>query len=265
MSILNWKDEEYNISPQNQYKIDSVYYAKVVIPNISSTDIEKEKSKLIKIEKNKFIKYLLDKDINNTIVSKSAQGSLEIETGTTQIEFDYILNSTILEQNIEKQKVLEVNNLYNLTKKVIKDTISASKLDINTIKNWHFILMQGIRDDAGEFSKYQRVIPNVNIVLTHPDNIEEELENWLVKYKKLNSLEDIAKAHLEFELIHPFGDGNGRIGRLIMTSHLISLGYLPAIVDMSNRVFYYEALNFCSLDECTALEYFIIHAILKTN
>jgi Fic family protein len=48
------------------------------------------------------------------------------------------------------------------------------------------------------------------------DDIVEELESWVTAYAYIQSLSDIAQAHYHFEMIHPFSDGNGRIGRLIV-------------------------------------------------
>ncbi len=263
MSLLNWQDDSYNISKSNQNLIDTLYYSKVVIANLTNNDIIANSKKLIKYTKEDLKQYILNQDINTNIVTFNAQGSLEIETGTNELEFNKIIQNTIIEQNIEKQKILEVTNLFYLTKKIITDSIDGIKIDISTIKNWHFILMTGIRDDAGNFSKYKRVIPNVQISLTHPENIKEELILWVKKYNKIQTIKDIAQAHYDFEMIHPFGDGNGRIGRLIMLSQLISLGLIPPIVDMQNKIFYYEALNFANKKSIKALELFIITSIIR--
>jgi Fic family protein len=263
MSIVNWQDEEYSISTINKSKIDSLYYSKIIIPNLTQEDIKLALQKIKQLNHNDLKEYILNKDINKHIVTLNAQGSLEIETGTTELEFNNIINSTILEKNIEKQKVLEVNNLFYLTQKVIKEALDYEKLTIQKIKQWHFVLMNGIRDDAGEFSKYKRVIPSLKISLTHPENIEEELDIWILKYQNCQNISQIASSHIDFEMIHPFGDGNGRIGRLIMIFQLLQLGYIPPLIDMSNRYFYYDVLNFANENNNLPLEYFIIQAILK--
>ena len=263
MSIVNWQDENFNISNNNKNKIDSLYYAKVIISNLTQNDIVSLQFNLIRHKKEDFENMMIDIDINNHIVSLNAQGSLEIETNTSEVEFNQIIQNSIIEKNISKQKILEVNNLYFLTKKIINDSLSNKTFDIDTIKNWHYILMQGIRQDAGEFSKYKRIIPSVNIALTHPKDIEEELNIWLEKYKKIRNIQDVASAHIDFELIHPFGDGNGRIGRLIMIYQLAILGYLPPLINNSNKNFYYESLDYASKSSNLPLEYFIIDSILK--
>jgi Fic family protein len=263
MSTVNWQDEEFNISVDNKNKIDSLYYAKIIIPTLTKDDIIFLKQKLIKYSKKDFKNLVLDLDINNYIVSLSAQGSLEIETNTTKVEFNQIIQNSVIEKNISKQKILEVNNLYFLTKKIIKDALANKALNIDTIKNWHYILMQGIRQDAGEFSKYKRIIPNINIALTHPKNIKEELGIWLDKYKNIQNIEQVASAHIDFELIHPFGDGNGRIGRLIMIHQLTSLGYLPPLINNASKIFYYESLNFALQSSNLSIQYFIIYSVLN--
>ena len=263
MSLLNWQDENHKISENNQNKIDSLYYSKVVIPNITQESIETERAKLTSLKPNQIIELIDNHEIENNVISYNAQGSLEIETGTTEIEFNKITNSTIIEKNIAKQKVLEVNNLFYLTKKVIEESLNGETLSIDKIKNWHFILMHGIREDAGEFSKYKRTIPDVKITLTHPNDIEEELTFWIERYKNISGTNDLAAAHIDFEMIHPFGDGNGRIGRLIMSFQLTKLGYLPALINIENKNFYYESLIYANSNNNIPLEYFIIFAILQ--
>ncbi|VVM22390.1 hypothetical protein BSPWISOXPB_5677 [uncultured Gammaproteobacteria bacterium] len=66
-------------------------------------------------------------------------------------------------------------------------------------------------------------MPNVDTQLTHPDDIVEELESWVKTYAYIQSLSDIAQAHYHFEMIHPFSDGNGRIGRLIFLHNVYKL------------------------------------------
>jgi Fic family protein len=133
-----------------------------------------------------------------------------------------------------------------LNDKIIHDTLKGDieEISCKDIKNWHFILMSGIRSDAGEYSTKYRIIPgSEELTLTDPRDVPEELERWTKKYQPVQTLKDIAEAHAHFELIHPFGDGNGRIGRILMSIHAIHTGYIPPLIDKNNKALYYVVLK----------------------
>ncbi|KAA0447058.1 MAG: Fic family protein [Candidatus Thioglobus sp.] len=137
--------------------------------------------------------------------------------------------------------MLEIQNIWTLNHKIA--TNLDQDFNIQTIKQWHQILMSGVIKNAGEFSKKVRVIPATDLTLTHPDDIEAELKYWLEKYKNLRSLTDIAKSHSHFELIHPFSDGNGRIGRSIILLQCLRLGFVPPLINAQNKQMYYATLQ----------------------
>ncbi len=127
--------------------------------------------------------------------------------------------------------------------------------------------MAGIRSDAGEYSTKYRMIPgSEDITLTDPRDVPEELERWTSKYKEIKTLKDIAEAHAHFELIHPFGDGNGRIGRLLMSIHAIQAGFIPPYIDNKNKALYYVVLKHAQVHgEGSYLSYFIAKSILRMH
>ncbi len=241
ISIINWRGGA-NISKENRVKIDYLYYEKIFVPKIEERKQEIES----------YIKQVTSKDYSNIVSSTelveevakfNSFGSLEIETSIDQKEFESIIEGDYIEQDIQKRKVLESNNLYHLTKKIIKDTLKGNiELSVSLIKEWHFALFLGIREDAGEFSKRVRKIKDVDLTLTHPKDIEEEMEYWINLYQKPTNIYDVAKAHEHFELIHPFSDGNGRIGRLIMAHQAIRLKLLPPYIHQGNKALYYACL-----------------------
>ena len=241
ISIVNWKDGA-SISEENKLKIDYLFYEKVFLPELENKKQEAEK----------YIQKIISKNYSNLITSidfikelskYNSFGSLEIETDINNKEFEKIIEGEYIEKDIQKRKVLEANNLYNLTKIIITDTIKENiNLSIETIKNWHLSLFLGIREDAGKFSTKIRKIKDTNLTLTHPEDIEEELNYWIKSYKDISNIYDIAKAHEHFELIHPFGDGNGRIGRLIIAHQAIKLKLLPPLINKQNKALYYASL-----------------------
>lgn len=115
------------------------------------------------------------------------------------------------------------------------------------IRQLHRALLQGIRHDAGEYSAHHRVIRGVNLALTHPKDIPEEMHHLMAAWKRVlrrgMTVADVAQFHTAFELIHPFGDGNGRVGRLIMLIQLLATDYPPVVIENSRKAEYYEVLE----------------------
>ena len=241
ISIVNWRDGA-SISEENKLKIDYLFYEKVFLPELENKKQEAEKY-IQKIISKNYSNLITSIDFIEEISKYNSFGSLEIETDINNKEFEKIIEGEYIEKDIQKRKVLEANNLYNLTKIIITDTIKENiNLSIETIKNWHLSLFLGIREDAGKFSTKIRKIKDTNLTLTHPEDIEEELNYWIKSYKDISNIYDIAKAHEHFELIHPFGDGNGRIGRLIIAHQAIKLKLLPPLINKQNKALYYASL-----------------------
>ena len=242
MSIVNWRDGA-SISEENKLKIDYLYYQYIILPDIENRKNEIE-SYIKKITSKDYSDLITSIDYIEEIAKYNSFGSLEVETDINNKEFENIIEGEYINKDIQKRKVLEANNLYNLTKIVISDTVKGNiELSIETIKNWHLSLFLGIREDAGKFSTKIRKIKDTNLTLTHPDDIKEELEYWIKSYKNISNIYDIAKAHEHFELIHPFGDGNGRIGRLIIAHQAIKLNLLPPFINKTNKALYYATLH----------------------
>lgn len=141
---------------------------------------------------------------------------------------------------------LVISNHAAIMRDILRGSYAASLVE-DKIKGMHQRLFQGIRDDAGEYSSFQRGIIGLNIHLTHPRDIPVEMRSFTKdidkKPKHLKGIEWIARCHARFELIHPFGDGNGRIGRLIILMQCLSYDYPPVIIEEKRRAEYYEVLE----------------------
>lgn len=154
--------------------------------------------------------------------------------------------------------------------KVLKDIFNAKyKLPITEelIKVLHRDLLHGIREDAGEYSRHLRRIRGVDLALPHPEDIPEEMRHLIKSFSaqsKINPVERVARFHADFEAIHPFGDGNGRVGRLIMVLQLMAENYPPVLIENNRKADYYDALENAQRNSYNYLVDFLVDEIEKT-
>jgi len=231
----------------------------VVVRNILA-EVEAKKKKFPKIEKilqNEQIReeFLLELTYN----SDAIEGSSLTKKETEAIIFD---KATLRDKSLVEH--LEAVNHAAILRDILAGRF-IPPIDEELIKRMHRALMQGIREDAGEYSKHQRSIRGVDLILPHPHDIPEEMG---IFFKKVNSykghpIEHIAKMHADFEMIHPFGDGNGRVGRLIMIIQLVDKGFAPGIIVVKERARYYEFLEYAQKKSATHFIYFLGESILN--
>lgn len=94
--------------------------------------------------------------------------------------------------------------------------------------------------------------------------VEKKIENWFSETNKPTEIRDIAKRHILFERIHPFIDGNGRTGRLILHQDLLNLGYLPCII--KDRSLYRRAFReYDKNGELSVMEHIILGGIIEAQ
>ena len=129
--------------------------------------------------------------------------------------------------------------------------IDKANLNIteNLIKQLHFILKNGTTDSrknwfvVGDYKK----LPNEvgGRVTTSPEKVEDEVKSLIKWYNNIKNktLNDIIEFHYRFEYIHPFQDGNGRVGRLLMFKECLKYNIVPFIIDEKLKMFYYRGLK----------------------
>ena len=131
------------------------------------------------------------------------------------------------------------------------------KITNSILLEWHKkIFGQTKADIAGKFRNYLvKIGPHIAPDWQEVKELMNDMIDFINKNKdKINSVELSARAHYKFEKIHPFGDGNGRIGRLLMNQILWHEGYPILIIEYKKRQSYYKALN---KDEDDFVKYFI--------
>jgi len=125
-------------------------------------------------------------------------------------------------------------------------------IDSGFVKDIHAIMFedalqvapQYVSKPIGAYRLDERYIKGVDIKLSPPHMISNDIENLLYRFKSNNmNLNDIAHFHILFERIHPFADGNGRVGRLLMAFQAIQNNIIPPLIKNESRDEYLQAIN----------------------
>ena len=129
----------------------------------------------------------------------------------------------------------------------IEDIAKDTKISETVIKNIHSLVLMNRPDDKGIYRKIPVTIMGAYTKPVQPYMIEPKMTELLSENekskKKMHPIERIARFHLEFEGIHPFIDGNGRTGRLLLNLDLIQNGYPAINVKFTDRKTYYAAFD----------------------
>ena len=129
----------------------------------------------------------------------------------------------------------------------IEDIAKDTKISETVIKNIHSLVLMNRPEDKGVFRKIPVTIMGAYTEPVQPYMIEPKMTELLAenekRKKKMHPIERIARFHLEFEGIHPFIDGNGRTGRLLLNLDLIQNGYPAINVKFTDRKAYYAAFD----------------------
>ncbi len=183
--------------------------------------------------------------INLTYNSNHIEGS---RLSHDQTRYIFETNTIGLENEVlNVDDILETANHFRCIDMIIdhaKDVLSEK-----FIKELHFVLKNGTSDSrkewfvVGDYKKIPNEVGGMNTTL--PEEVAQRMKELLKEYndKKEKSFEDILDFHVRFERIHPFQDGNGRVGRLILFKECLKYNIVPFIIDDHLKMFYYRGLK----------------------
>jgi len=185
--------------------------------------------------------------IDEADVPESVYNSNAIENSTLTLkETEKILLDMEVSRDVSLREVYEAKNLARVigyTRNKSKETEISKEL----ILLLHQMLIGGIDDKiAGRFRRLGEYVRVGTHVAPAPEHVEKMIEALLMEYTgNLNNyfLDKIAKFHLDFENVHPFCDGNGRIGRVLVCFQLQRLGFPMIIIRDREKKEYYKAFG----------------------
>lgn len=164
-----------------------------------------------------------------------------------QTRYIYETNTIgIQETSVNIDDIVETVNHFRCIDYVIDH--AARQLSENMIKELHAILKSGTSDSrkdwfaVGDYKKLPNEVGGRQT--TEPKQVHAEMKKLIEAYQKEDKkeLDDLLEFHYRFELIHPFQDGNGRLGRLLLFKECLRLGIVPFIIEDDLKLYYYRGL-----------------------
>lgn len=196
--------------------------------------------------------------IDEAEVPEHVYNSNAIENSTLTLEeTEKILNQVALERYITEREIFEARNLARVVG-YISGKASEKDMDIEMMLLIHKMMMSNINTEIeGRFRQPGEYVSVGTHIAPQPERVEELITGMLYNYKAVYDtttiIKRLARLHLTFEHIHPFIDGNGRIGRIIINYLLVREGYVPINIKFVDRQKYYEAFREFDYNEKTAL------------
>jgi len=188
------------------------------------------------------------KDMALTELAESVHQSNAIEySSLTLMETESILLDGGVVRDVPVREILESLNLARVMTEILVED-GAGVVTSDSILGWHRTLLSGIRDDcAGRYRRageWVRVGGHLGANPEFVPGLMGDLLRWYDHSEQVWFLDRIAKFHLEFEVIHPFVDGNGRLGRVLINQQLQSLGWPPLMIrDKGKHENYYPLFS----------------------
>ncbi|OGL58797.1 hypothetical protein A3H10_04795 [Candidatus Uhrbacteria bacterium RIFCSPLOWO2_12_FULL_46_10] len=269
-ALNRWVNGKATPRQSAQQRIDELYREYTGQKQIPEDILEAKKAVIIKRAKNH--RYVLGEilgnpDIQNqfllslTYNSNRIEGSSLSENETAAILFH---NAALPNKSLTEQ--LEAKNHQAALEYLFQYLTKRKPPNEELILRLHSILMNGIRSDAGQYRVHAVRIVGGYVPTANFIKISKLMNALVVDIQKKNKdvIQTVSAIHSRFEQIHPFADGNGRVGRLLMHAMLLRANSPPAVIRQENKRFYLAYLNKAQLQmDFSLLEDFICDAVME--
>ena len=255
--FLNKQIEAYQKYALEKYKKDTIF-SKEQIKKLEQMKVEYKE--IMKKCSKKQIKDILDRfTVNFTYESNAIEGN-----SLTLKDVTLILEENIVPKDKDLREVYETRNTREAHELLFNNKI---KINIKDIIKLQSIIVKDTGVSIG-FKKLPNYITMRNLKTTPPEKVEKEMNKLLEWYEenknKIHALRLATEFHARFEAIHPFEDGNGRTGRVLLNTILLEHGYPPLIIRKTARVAYFSSLEAFDKGYKGKLERFLLDKIKKT-
>ena len=270
VTLNSWVNGKSEPRESSKEKINLIYTETMGADSIDEELLKQTKQHAISK------KYSAKKLINDHTLLEKITASLtyhsngtEGSTMTEQDVFNVVYANKVLRGRTALEQREAINHqaaLYYLLDE-LAELGTDFKFTPDLIKATHLRMMNGITSDAGYYRNHSVRIQGSTTPVANYIKIPELIDNWcnIVNSESADKIELLARTHANFERIHPFSDGNGRTGRLLLFALALKLNLVPPILKKERRYAYYKYLELAQTHEITdPLELFIAESILET-
>lgn len=183
--------------------------------------------------------------LNEEFIVEYTYNSNAIEGNTLTLrETDLVLRGLTIDQKPMKDHLEAVGHkeAFDFVSELVKDNVPISE---SIIKQIHYLVLADKKEDRGVYRRIPVHIIGAQHELVQPYLIEPKMEQLLYDFAASTEhiVTKLARFHIEFEGIHPFIDGNGRTGRLLVNLELMKAGFPPIDIKFTDRIAYYRAFD----------------------
>lgn len=183
--------------------------------------------------------------LNEEFIVEYTYNSNAIEGNTLTLrETDLVLRGLTIDQKPLKDHMEAVGHkeAFDYVRDLVRDNVPISE---RVIKQIHYLVLADKKDDRGVYRRVPVRIMGAQHEPVQPYLIEPKMDQLLREFSESNEhiVTKLALFHIEFEGIHPFIDGNGRTGRLLVNLELMKAGFPPIDIKFTDRIKYYNAFD----------------------
>lgn len=275
VTLNSWVNEKSTPHKKTQERINLLYQEYTGVTVVTDSELADKKQRILDYKKQfpNPLKYIISRqDIYEAFVleltyhTNSIEGSTFTEPEVRAVIFDGVTipDKTVVEHQEAKNHQAALGNLMQW----LTEHNQSKQITEEYIKKLHAILMNGIRTDAGNYRRHAVRIIGSNVPTTNYLRVNDRMQDLMHSIHTVsaeNIITNMVKIHAQFEQIHPFADGNGRVGRLLLHALALQFGLPPVLIKQEKKQAYYIYLQKAQLEEqYIFLESFIYDALLES-